>query len=127
MRIVFVNLHGNAMTYDNYRKTFARLVKDYFVPALLKSEDQTLRAYGNIVSEKGIQPEIMRHFFSYQLALRGVSVTDLQYFRGDRSPESSQVYLVNKSELMKQTKILGEAMTELILLAGKMKEADNDI
>ena len=97
-----VNSRGMAMTYDAYRKRFAKIVKE-MIPIYLNSDDPELVMYGKMLEEHPITPHVFRHFFTVQLVLSGISdVGELMSMRGDSSPESALTYLQNKGELEKQ-------------------------
>ena len=57
---------------------------------------------------------------SVQLALRGEDVAQLQFWRGDKNPESAFRYLQNKGDLIREL----EATNELLARA-LMKEGEN--
>ena len=69
---------------------------------MLQSDEEEIVNYGFLLQSNNIGPHIFRHWFSVRLALYGEDIAGLQYWRGDKSPESALVYLQNKSELTKQ-------------------------
>lgn len=96
-----VNSHGNAMTYPNYLSIFKKMTSE-LIPVLLRANDPEVVEYGHELLEHNIAPHIFRHWFSVKLTLYGEDVAGLQYWRGDKSPESALTYLQNKGELNKQ-------------------------
>ncbi len=112
---MFVNKHGKALTYDTYRKKFNVLVNGPFLEALLKSDNEEIRAYGQEVRRRGLDPHCLRHFFTVQLVLRGLTAAELQYWRGDSNIESSMQYILGKGELMKASQNIGSDFTHKIL------------
>lgn len=78
------------------------------VPIMLKQNNVELQEYGQLLLEHNISPHIFRHWFSVRLALYGVEPAQLQTYRGDKSIESSLLYLSNKSELSKKYKSVND-------------------
>lgn len=115
---MFVNRRGMAMTYPDYYKRFCDLVKDHLRPFLLKHEDPELRIYGQLLMENSLGPHALRHWFSVQLVLNGADVARLQFFRGDRSPESAFWYLQNKGDLIDTLKQTSADLVEWLLEEG---------
>ena len=95
---MFINLNGKAMTYDDYRYRFQKIVK-MMIPKLLQSEDDKLVAYG-LLLDHNISPHIMRHLFSVDLVLHGYDKPQIMKYRGDKSPESALTYMQDKQELI---------------------------
>lgn len=95
-----VNRNGEAMTYAGYRDRFQHLVSQYLVPELLKAEDPKLKLLGMLVNTGRLNPHVLRHVFTVNLVKMDYSVADIKYYRGDRSPESANTYMANKSELL---------------------------
>ena len=108
-----VNLQGKAMTYDNYRIKFKRLSHD-IIPLLLQSKDQEVIEYAHDLQEHNIAPHIFRHWFTVKLCTYGEDVAGLQYWRGDKSPESALTYLQNKGELQKQLKYINDELFDFL-------------
>lgn len=104
-----VNQSGKAYTYPAYYARFKKLVSE-ITPILLKSDDPEVVEYGLALQENNISPHIFRHWFSVRLTLYGEDVAGLQYWRGDKNPESALVYLQNKGELEKQLRQVGDAI-----------------
>ena len=117
---MFVNSRGMAMTYEIYYNRFVSLVTDRLRPVLLAHEDPECRIYGQLLYENSLGPHSLRHWFSVQLALRGEDVAQLQFWRGDKNPESAFRYLQNKGDLIREL----EATNELLARA-LMKEGEN--
>ena len=102
-----VNTRGRAMTYQSYYTAFRKMIEE-LVPIMLKQNNVELQEYGQLLLEHNISPHIFRHWFSVRLALYGVEPAQLQTYRGDKSIESSLLYLSNKSELSKKYKSVND-------------------
>lgn len=98
-----VNSRGMAMTYDLYYSKFRSMTEE-LRPILLTSSDAEVVEFGNELFEHNISPHIFRHWFTVQLCLYGEDVASLQFWRGDKTPESALRYLANKGKLEKQLK-----------------------
>ena len=96
-----VNKQGKARTYDSYVSVFRKMISE-LISIMLQSDEEEIVNYGFLLQSNNIGPHIFRHWFSVRLALYGEDIAGLQYWRGDKSPESALVYLQNKSELTKQ-------------------------
>ena len=116
---MFINKRGMAMTYANYANRFNNLVEKQFRPALLKSGDPDLRLYGQLLCENNLGLHSLRHWFSVQLVLRGEGIAQVQYWRGDSSPESALTYLQNKGDLLKELKRTSADLIEILLTEGE--------
>jgi len=116
---MFVNKRGMAMTYADYANRFKSLVENHFRPALLKSGDPDLRLYGQLLCENNLGPHSLRHWFSVQLVLRGEGIAQVQYWRGDSSPESALTYLQNKGDLLKELERTSDELIEILLAEGE--------
>lgn len=116
--------NGNAMTFDSYRKRFKNAVTDS-IEKMIKSDNQEVVNYAHILMENNISPHIFRHFFSMMLVYYGVDIATLQFYRGDSSPESSIVYIQNKSEINKKLRFVKNKIFELELDEAK-KRYGND-
>ena len=100
---------GKAMTYEAYRKTFKKVIREC-IPIMLASDDAKIRHYGMDLQQYDYGMHVFRHFFSVMLVLSGVDLPDLMAYRGDKSPESSLTYLNHKSELdRKYREVVNEA------------------
>lgn len=99
---MFINTNGMAITYDWYRVRFQKLVDTKLRPLLLEHSDPECRIYGQMLCENKLGPHALRHWFSVQLALRGENIAQLQFWRGDKNPESAFDYLQNKGDLIDQ-------------------------
>jgi integrase len=95
-----INNQGKAMTYANYADRFRSVVRKS-VPKMLESPDFEVVHYALLLRDRDISPHILRHWFSVRVTLYGANIAELQYWRGDSSPESSIPYIQNKSELEK--------------------------
>ena len=116
---MFVNKRGKALTYHSYRYKFDTLVKKHFIPALLSSESVLLQQYGKVIQERKLSPHSLRHAYTVQLVLRGVTPAELMYWRGDTCIDSSATYVSNKGELVALAKQVGEDFTEHIVSLGR--------
>lgn len=92
---------GKAMTYSSYYAEFQKVI-DECIPVMLASDNPKIVIYGQTLQSNHLAPHIFRHWFSSKLTLYGASIADLQYWRGDSSPESSITYIQNKSDLEAQ-------------------------
>lgn len=115
---MFVNKNGKAMTYDDYYGRFRQLVENHLRPQLLCHTDPECRIYGQMLCENRLGPHVLRHWFSVQLALRGEDVAQLQYWRGDRNPESAFLYLQDKGDLVRELSAANELLAERLLEEG---------
>lgn len=116
---MFVNERGMAMTYENYRRKFESLVNTHLRPELLSSRDPRLRIYGQLLCENQLTPHSGRHWFSCELAIRGEDIAGLQFWRGDRNPQSAFTYLQNKGDLIERLSHTGEQLAALLLKMGE--------
>lgn len=112
---MFVNRDGKAMTYPLYLKKFHALIQDYLRPALLESDNQELKVLGlRLVTEK-LSPHALRHFFTVLIVLMTNDIAQVQYYRGDKSPDSALWYMQNKGALVNAVaKSHSEALLGLI-------------
>lgn len=118
---MFINKKGMAMTYGDYYKRFGELVDGKLRPLLLGHADPECRIYGQLLCENRLGPHALRHWFSVQLALRGEDVAQLQFWRGDKNPQSAFGYLQNKGDLVREL-----AKTNELLAAFLMEEGGTD-
>ena len=116
---MFVNNRGMAMTYNDYRNRFTCLVDEHFRPALLQSDDTECRLYGQMLYENRLGLHSLRHWFSVQLVLHGEDIAQIQYWRGDKNPESALTYLQNKGDLVKELEKANETLIEIIMSNGE--------
>jgi len=115
---MFVNSTGYAMTYKNYKRRFETLINQHFRKKLLENEDPNMRIYGQLLYENRLTPHALRHFYSVQLALRGEDIAQIQYWRGDKSPESAFVYLQNKGDLIRELESTSEFLFDILMDEG---------
>jgi len=115
---MFINSKGLAMTYKDYQYRYQQLVKEYFRPALLQSGDDEMQIYGQLLYENNLGLHALRHWFSCQLALRGESIAQIQFWRGDSSPESALTYLQNKGDLVRELETGSEFLAEILMQEG---------
>jgi integrase len=118
---MFINENGLAMTYDVYYKRFIALVENYFRPALIESGDPECRIYGQLLYENHLRPHALRHWFTVQLVLNGEDIAQIQYWRGDKTPESALLYLQNKGDLNRELENANSLLSELLMNHGKME------
>jgi len=121
---MFVNNRGKAMTYNDYRNRFICLVDERFRPALLQSGDADCRLYGQMLYENRLGLHSLRHWFSVQLVLHGEDIAQIQYWRGDKNPESALTYLQNKGDLVKELEKANETLIEILMGNGKREIGD---
>lgn len=122
---MFINSNGMAMTYGNYYARFQYLVDTCLRPLLLKHSDPECRIYGQMLCENKLAPHSLRHWFSVQLALRGETIDQLQFWRGDRNPESALVYLQNKGDLIHELIKTNELLAKFLLEEGAIYHEKN--
>lgn len=122
---MFVNSQGTAMTYDCYRDRFQGLVETRLRPLLLEHSDPECRIYGQLLCENKLGPHALRHWFSVQLALRGEDVAQLQFWRGDKSPESAFDYLQNKGDLIGELARANDLLAATLMEKGAENYAGN--
>lgn len=120
---MFVNRYGKAMSYETYRNRFKTLVNEHLRPALARSSDPELRVYGQLLYENELGTHALRHWYTVQLLLRGEDVANIQFWRGDKSPESAFWYLQNKGDLVRELKETNEHLLfNLLRLGGELHE-----
>lgn len=116
---MFPNRDGKAFTTDDYRKKFEGLVKGKLLPLLLKSSDPELRIYGQLLCENSLPPHCLRHWYTVQLVLRGEDIAGIQFWRGDKSPQSAFEYLQNKGDLVNELKEADDRLAKILMEAGE--------
>jgi len=122
---MFINARSKAMTYDAYRNRFSALVDEHFRPALLRSGDGELNLYGQMLYENKLGLHSLRHWFSVQLVLHGEDIAQIQFLRGDKSPESAFTYLQNKGDLVRELETSSEFLTEILMREGAFQLKGN--
>jgi len=115
---MFINSRGMAMTYDNYARRFKKLVQNHFRAALLECDDPECRIYGQLLYENDLTTHALRHWFSVQLTLRGEDIAQIQFWRGDKNPESAFAYLQNKGDLVRELESANEFLAEILMQEG---------
>jgi integrase len=127
-RPMFVNNRGMAMTYDDYARRFKALVDDHFRAVLLECDDPECRIYGQLLYENRLGLHALRHWYSVQLVLHGEDIAQIQYWRGDKNPESAFEYLQNKGDLAKELEAAGGFLSELLMERGdwEVNHTDED-
>jgi site-specific recombinase XerD len=121
---MFVNNRGKAMTYNDYHSRFRYLVNERFRPALLESGDVECRLYGQMLYENRLGLHSLRHWYSVQLVLHGEDIAQIQYWRGDKNPESALVYLQNKGDLVRELENANETLIEILMHNGEREIGD---
>ena len=116
---LFPNKWGKAIVYGSYLKRFKGLVRDHLTPLLLASADPELRIYGQKLCENNLTPHSLRHWFTVQLVLRGADIAEIQYWRGDSSPQSALEYLQNKGDLVRELKETDARLAGLLMKVGE--------
>ena len=116
---MFINSRGMAMTYDDYYQRFRKLIDERLRPMLLGHPDPECRIYGQLLCENRLGPHALRHWFSVQLALRGEDVAQLQFWRGDKNPESAFTYLQDKGELVRELAKANELLASFLMEEGE--------
>jgi len=119
---LFINSKGLAMTYENYADRFHKLVYEHLRPMLIDHPDPECRIYGQMLYENNLGPHSLRHWFSVQLALRGEDVAQLQFWRGDKDPQSAFLYLQNKGDLMRELSKSNEMLAAILMAEAKRYE-----
>lgn len=109
-----INSRGMAMTYYNYYIKFRQMTRE-IIPLLFESDNPEVIEYAHDLGIHNISPHIFRHWFSVRLTLYGEDVAGLQYWRGDKSPESALTYLQNKGELEKQLRKVNNEIFDFML------------
>jgi len=120
---MFINSKGLAMTYDDYYRRFSLLVDNRFRPALLESDDSECRIYGQLLYENKLGLHALRHWYSVQLVLNGEDIAQVQYWRGDKNPESAFEYLQNKGDLAKELESTNDLFASVLMAQGQAEVA----
>ena len=115
---MFINNRGMAMTYNDYARRFSSLVDNHFRAKLLECEDPECRIYGQMLYENRIGLHVLRHWYSVQLVLRGEDIAQIQYWRGDKNPESAFAYLQDKGDLVKELDNANGFLAEILMEQG---------
>ena len=118
---MFINTKGLAMTYDDYSRRFTSLIENHFRSELLESDNLECRIYGQLLYENKLSSHVLRHWFSVQLVLCGEDIAQIQYWRGDKSPESALNYLQNKGDLVKELETANDLFAGIITTLGELE------
>jgi len=116
---MFINKNGKALTYSAYKAKFQKLVAEHLRPRLMEAECPKLQALGITLGQQKLSPHALRHFFTVALVLAGEEAAQIQYFRGDDSPDSAYLYLKNKGELVKEAENAQSEVFRDLLELGK--------
>lgn len=111
---MFIGAGGKAMTYNAYTRRVKQLVYKYLKPELYASEDPLMSAFAHLLDSYSWAPHTLRHCFTVQLVCDGLDVAQVQYYRGDKSPESALTYVMNKGELMQQVTQVHQQAIEVL-------------
>lgn len=112
---MFVGRNGKAMTYNTYASRVKNLVYNYLKPELYNSPNPQLSAFAHLLDSYRWAPHTLRHCFTVRLVLEGLDVAQVQYYRGDASPESAITYIAGKGELMKQVESVHQDSIETLI------------
>lgn len=96
-RPMFIGRNGRAMTYSTYTKRVNKLLLTHLKPEC--ENNKALQPFAQLLDSYNWAPHTLRHCFSVQLVLEGLDVAQVQYYRGDSSPESALAYLGGKHAL----------------------------
>ncbi|OQB12863.1 MAG: Phage integrase family protein [Firmicutes bacterium ADurb.Bin193] len=118
-RPMFINSRGMAMTYDDYANRFTALVDNHFRPVLLECDDPECRIYGQLLYENRLTAHSLRHWYSTQLVLHGEDIAQIQYWRGDKNPESAFAYLQDKGDLVRELERANDFLAEILMDMGE--------
>ena len=95
------NRLGKAFTYTAYLREFKKVIREAR-EIMIHSDNPSTQLYGHMLYTHSLTPHIFRHWFTVKLVQFGEQLPTIMKYRGDRSPESANTYLQNKSELIKQ-------------------------
>lgn len=98
---LFLTEEGMAMTYKSYKDKFQRLANTHLKEALLKSEDTELQDFGKQLNQYKLSTHALRHWYTVQLVLDGLSATEIATRRRDSSLDSATSYIARKTELIR--------------------------
>lgn len=121
---MFINENGDAMSYESYRSRFKKLVNEHLRPYLIKSSDPELRLYGQLLYENELGTHCLRHWYTEQLVLDGGDIGEVQYWRGDKNPQSAFEYLQNKGDLANELQKSNARLLDVI--TRKWEEPDDE-
>lgn len=85
-----------AMSVYSYKSNYKKLMKEYVMPIMRKSDNPRLRDFAQLLDQSRYGLHWFRHWFSVQLVLAGEEWQTLMEYRGDKSPESAITYVTNK-------------------------------
>ena len=89
-----------ALTKSALYLRIMRLFDNYLLPSLETDSDPDLQQFFYSMEYHSWGPHAFRHWFTCFLVVRcGVDEVTLQTLRGDKSPDSSKIYLERKGEL----------------------------
>ena len=107
-RPMFVCKNGKAMTYKVYAERVKRLVYNFLRPELKLSDNPELSAFAHLLDSRRWGTHALRHCFTVRLVLEDLDVGQVQYFRGDKSPESALTYVQGKGDLLRKVQAAHE-------------------
>ena len=83
-----------------------------------------MASFAHLLDSYSWAPHTLRHCFTVQLVLEGLDVAQIQFYRGDKSPESALTYMASKGELMTQIKDVHQHAIEALGRQYAVKEQD---
>ena len=95
---LFINRDGKAMTYNSYYKKFKKLVH-LLKEDLLSETDERLKIYGTLLMQYSLSTHALRHWFTVQLVLEGLSPNEIAGWRRDEKIDSAMSYCSKKESL----------------------------
>lgn len=98
---MFISEEGKALTVSSYRDKLDRLINTHLKKALLESNNNYFRFYGEILTQRKLAPHFLRHWFTVRLVLDNLPPHTVAEWRGDNNLDTSLAYCANKEELKK--------------------------
>ncbi len=83
-----------AYNYQNYYMDFKEVCQKYVIPELLEMGGEP-EYYAKQLSNSRYGPHMFRHAFSCRLADEGAAWNIIQFYRGDKTPDTAAGYLLN--------------------------------
>ena len=103
-----------ALTSPALRKRIIKLFNNYVLPSLENDANPEFRRFYSEMQNHTWGPHSFRHWFTVLLVLQGYDRADVQTYRGDKSPESSERYLERKGSLERLAKESAERIGRMI-------------
>ena len=98
---VFIDEHGNPMTYHTYYDKFCKLKKD-FIKHLQNQNNSVLSSHATFLASKKWGSHLLRGCFSNLVASNSKTPQEIAYWRGDSSLDSAIVYLQDTERMSKE-------------------------